>query len=166
MIALLYLAAASKLRSGFSVPCWIQCRKLGCRFFTYFWNLVLEHTIFSKNNFLQTTRKSTFQSTKFNWVLTCATLFHGNNRKRKSSSRKKYQIYKVLIFFVSRIICLVFLIEILELKFRYGFVENFTVLLLKTEFVLGNLRNRSYRKNIETGFTVNFYFLWSIFLSL
>ncbi len=86
-------------------------------------------------------------------------LFCGNNRKRKRSSKNNTKFTKVFIVFASRIICLVLLIEVLELKFRHDFVENFTALLLKKEFVLGNLRNRSKSKNTETGFTVNFYFL-------
>ncbi len=84
----------------------------------------------------------------------------------KFQVEKKYRIYKVFIFFVSRIFCLVFLIEVLKLKFRHSFVENFMALLLKREFVLGDLRNRSGSKNTETEFRVNFCFLWSIFLSL
>jgi hypothetical protein len=51
------------------------------------------------------------------------------------------------------------LIEVHKLKLRHGFVENFTALLLKREFVLGDLRNRSGSKNTEAEFTVNFYFL-------
>ncbi len=35
------------------------------------------------------------------------------------------------------------LIEVLKLKCRYDFVENFTILLLKNEFALGNLRART-----------------------
>jgi hypothetical protein len=69
---------------------------------------------------------------------------------------EKYRIYKVFSFFVSRIFCLLFLIELLKLKLRYDFLENFTVLLLKREFVLGNLTNSSRSKNTETEFTGHF----------
>jgi hypothetical protein len=165
MIVLFCLTATSKVRLGFlflakhSIENWI------CQFLMHFWNLVLEHTIFSKNDFLYITRKSTFESIEFNWVLSFVMLFRGNNRKRKSSRRKKIRFAK-LLFFLSRIICFVSLMDVFELRFRYSFVQNFTVLLLKTDFVSGNLWNRSYSKNIETGLTVNLYFLWSIFLTL
>jgi hypothetical protein len=76
-------------------------------------------------------------------VLTFAMLFYENNRRRKFSSREKYQIHKILIFFGSSIICSVFLIQVLKLNFRCDFLENFTALLLKGEFVLGDPRNRT-----------------------
>ena len=152
----------------FFVSPWVHCQKWRCQFLTYFWNFIPEHTIRSEENFFfyRPGDRAHLKVPITNWVLTFVILFYGNNRRRKISSRKKYRIYKVSIFCVSRIYCLVFLIEVLKLKLRYVFVENFTALLLKREFVSGDLRNKSGSKNTETEFTVNFYFLWSIFLSL
>ncbi len=72
--------------------------------------------------------------------------------KEKVQDEKNIRFAK-LLFCLSRIICFVSLMEVFELRFRYSFVQNFTVLLLKIDFVLGNLWNRSYSKNIETGLT-------------
>jgi hypothetical protein len=58
--------------------------------------------------------------------------------KEKVQDEKNIRFAK-LLFFLSRIICFVSLMEVFELRFRYSFVQNFTVLLLKTDFVLGNL---------------------------
>ncbi len=131
-----------------------------------FWNFILEHTIYCKNFFCRPRERVHLKVSNTNWVLAFAKLFHGNNTTTKKFESKKYRIYKIFIFSASHIICLVVLIEGLKLKFRYDFVENFMALLSKKEFVLRDLRNRSSSKNTEVGFTVNFSFLWSTFLSL
>ena len=131
-----------------------------------FWNFILEHNIYCKNFFYRSRERVHLKVPNTNWVLAFAKLFHGNNTTTKKFELKKYRIYKIFIFFASSTICLVALIKGLELNFRYDFVENFMALLSKKEFVLRDLRNRNASKNTEIGFTVNFSFLWSTFLSL
>ena len=167
MIAALCLAATSKVRSRFSFLPGYTVRNGVVNFWHIFeTSFPSTPSALKKSFFYRPGDRAHLKVPITNWVLTFVILFYGNNRRRKISSRKKYRIYKVFIFFVSRIYCLVFLIEVLKLKLRYGFVENFTALLLKREFVSSDLRNKSGSKNTETEFTVNFYFLWSIFLSL
>jgi hypothetical protein len=60
--------------------------------------------------------------------------------EKKFQSKKILKKYTKFSFFPH----VVFLIEVLRLKFKYDFVENFMALLLQKEFVLGDLRNRSY----------------------
>jgi len=145
-----------KRPSRFLFLAWTYCRKRG---------FSMLETSFSST--LSALKKSVYRSRErvhlklanTNSVLTFAILFRENHRRRKSSSRKKCQMYKVFIFSAYRRIYLVFLIEVLRLKFKYDFVENFMAVLLKKEFVLGDLRNRSSNKNTEIEFTVNFSFL-------
>ncbi len=167
MIAALYLAATSKVRSRFP---FLSAYTVG-NGVVNFWHILKHHSrahhpLWTKAFFTDHEKEHIWKyqaKTEFSLLLCFFTEIMG---EEKFQVEKKYRIYKVFIFFVSRIYCLVFLIEVLKLKLRYGFVENFTALLLKREFVLGDLRNRSGSKNTETEFTVNFYFLWSIFLSL
>ena len=63
--------------------------------------------------------------------------------EEKVQVEKNTKFTKFSFSFASRIICLVFLIDVLKLKFRYDFVQDFTALLLKKEFVLGDIWNRS-----------------------
>ena len=126
-----------------------------------FWNFIIEHTVYSKKIFYRRRERVHLKVPNTNWVLGSTKLFHGNNTTTKKFESKKYRIYKIFIFSASSIICLVALIEGLELNFRYDFVENFMALLYKKEFVLGDVRNRNSNKNTEIEFTVNFSFLWN-----
>ena len=130
----------NKLRLRFLFLAWAHCRKRELLIFeTSFSNTPSTLRNLFANHEKECIRNYETQ-TEFSLWLSFSTPIIG---EEKVQVEKNIEFTKFSFFSASLRTCLVFLVEVLKLKFRYDFVDNLMALLLKKESVRGDPRNRS-----------------------